>query len=71
MARKTINISLPPDIYSFVEARIAAGEYGSTSEYFRFLIKLDKQRLQDESRQERRREEAAQYGYQYHRRPRY
>jgi len=25
MARKTINISLPPDIYSFVEGRIAVG----------------------------------------------
>ena len=66
MARKIISISLPPEFYAFVEGRIRDLGHGSTSEYFRSLIREDYQRLNEGIRQQRRREEAEQFGSQAH-----
>lgn len=44
MGRKIFNISVPEALHTFVETRVLTGEYSSVSEYFRELIKLDKQR---------------------------
>lgn len=41
----TMNISLPDTLRDFVEAQIAAGGYGTTSEYLRDLIRREQQRL--------------------------
>jgi antitoxin ParD1/3/4 len=41
----TMNISLPDSLKSFVDSRIADGDYGSSSEYLRELIRKDRDRL--------------------------
>ncbi len=40
----TMNISLPPDLKVFVDGQVSEGQYGSTSEYVRELIRLDQDR---------------------------
>jgi len=42
--RTSINISLPPALKDWVEAQVAAGGYGTTSEFFRQLLRAEKQR---------------------------
>lgn len=42
----TMNISLPNELKSFVDARIKAEGYGSSSEYMRELIRRDRDREQ-------------------------
>ncbi|HPF35612.1 MAG TPA: type II toxin-antitoxin system ParD family antitoxin [Candidatus Krumholzibacteria bacterium] len=37
----SINISMPDQMREWVEAQVAAGRYGNTSEYFRHLIRKD------------------------------
>lgn len=37
----SINISVPEQMREWVEAQVAAGRYGNTSEYFRHLIRKD------------------------------
>jgi len=63
MARKIMTISLPPDFHSFVEGRVRSLGLGSTSEYFRSLIVQDHKKVQEEMRQQRRREEAERFGH--------
>ena len=41
----TMNISLPDTLKSFVDAQVADGGYGSSSEYVRELIRRDQDRL--------------------------
>jgi putative addiction module CopG family antidote len=48
MGRKIINISVPPELHAFVQDRVEAGNYGSISEYFRELIRLDQRRELEE-----------------------
>lgn len=40
----TMNISLPDALKSFVDERVAAGGYGTASEYVRELIRKDQDR---------------------------
>ena len=40
----TLNFSLPDDLKKWIEAQVAAGGYGNTSEYIRELIRLDQKR---------------------------
>lgn len=42
----TMNVSLPEDLKSFVDSQVNDGNYGSTSEYVRNLIRRDHGRLQ-------------------------
>lgn len=41
----TMNISLPETLKSFVDEQVARGDYGSSSEYIRELIRRDQDRL--------------------------
>ncbi len=42
----TMNVSLPDELRSFVDAQVNEGNYGSTSEYVRELIRRDHDRRQ-------------------------
>jgi len=42
----TMNVSLPDELRSYVDEQVNDGEYGSTSEYVRDLIRRDKNRQQ-------------------------
>jgi len=42
----TMNISLPDALKDFVDAQVAQGGYGTSSEYVRELIRKDQDRLQ-------------------------
>jgi len=42
----TMNVSLPEELKSFVDAQVNNGTYGSTSEYVRELIRNDHDRRQ-------------------------
>ncbi len=42
----TMNVSLPDDLKRFVDSRVDHGNYGSTSEYVRDLIRRDHDRRQ-------------------------
>jgi len=42
----TMNVSLPDELRSFVDAQVSEGSYGSTSEYVRELIRRDHDRRQ-------------------------
>lgn len=48
MQMKSINISLPEAMRSYVEERVAKGGYGTLSEYFRELVRLDRKRKAQE-----------------------
>ena len=37
--RKVINISLPVKMASFVQSEVEAGDFASTSEFFRYLLR--------------------------------
>ena len=39
--RKVINISVPEPMERFVKCRVDNGDFGSVSEYFRYLIRTD------------------------------
>lgn len=43
----TMNVSLPEELKAFVDSQVSRGEYGSTSEYVRDLIRRaqDRERL--------------------------
>ena len=42
----TMNISLPDSLKAFVDEQVSRGGYGSSSEYMRYLIRKDQDRLQ-------------------------
>ena len=44
----TLNFSLPERLKKWVEAQVAAGGYGNTSEYIRELIRMDQRRKEQE-----------------------
>ena len=48
MPVKSINISLPDAMRSYVEEQVAQGSYSTVSEYFRELIRLDQKRKAQE-----------------------
>ena len=41
-----MNVSLPDDLKGFVDSQVSQGNYGSTSEYVRELIRRDHDRRQ-------------------------
>lgn len=41
----TMNISLPETLKSFVDTQVSDGDYGSSSEYLRELIRKEKDRV--------------------------
>ena len=43
--RASLNISLPQPMKDWVEAQVAAGGYGTTSEFFRHLLRAEQHRL--------------------------
>ena len=45
----TLNISLTDEMRAYVDERIASGRYGSASEYFRELLRLDQERAEREA----------------------
>ena len=52
MSRQTMSFALPESMREYIDARVAAGNYGNTSEYIRDLVRRDqeeqaKKRLRD------------------------
>ena len=52
MSRQTMSFALPESMREYIDARVAAGNYGNTSEYIRDLVRKDqeeqaKKRLRD------------------------
>jgi antitoxin ParD1/3/4 len=45
---KTMNVSLPEAMKSFVEERLSSDGYGTISEYIRELIRADQKRREEE-----------------------
>ena len=43
MAMTSLNISLPDPLKSYVEERVASGDFGTPSEFIRNLIRQDKE----------------------------
>ncbi len=43
MAMTSLNISLPDPLKSYVEDRVASGDFGTPSEFIRNLIRQDKE----------------------------
>jgi antitoxin ParD1/3/4 len=41
----TMNISLPESLKSFVDSQVSDGDYGSSSEYVRELLRKEKDRV--------------------------
>lgn len=46
MARKTVTISLPPQLQAFLDSRVASGRYGSASEVVREGLRMLQEREQ-------------------------
>jgi len=47
--RASLNISLPEDMKDWIDAQVARAGYGTTSEYFRQLVREDQRRqMRDE-----------------------
>ena len=44
MSMTSLNISLPEALKEYVEGQVASGDWGSSSEYVRELIRQDKER---------------------------
>ncbi len=44
MPVKSINISLPDAMRTYIEEKVATGGYSSVSEYFRELVRQDQKR---------------------------
>lgn len=45
---KSMNISLPDSMRTYVESQVASGDYSSASEYFRQLVRADQKRQANE-----------------------
>ena len=41
MSRNTLSFALPEAMRTYIDARVASGHYGNTSEYIRELIRKD------------------------------
>ncbi len=41
MSRNTLSFSLPEAMRAYIDARVATGHYGNTSEYIRDLVRKD------------------------------
>ncbi len=47
MAMTSLNISLPDPLKAYVEEQVAAGDFGTPSEFVRSLIREDKEKRRD------------------------
>lgn len=45
---KSMNISLPESMRTYVEGQVASGGYSTASEYFRELVRIDQKRKANE-----------------------
>ncbi len=45
---KSMNISLPDSMRTYVESQVASGSYSTASEYFRQLVRADQKRQANE-----------------------
>ena len=45
---KSMNISLPDSMRTYIESQVASGSYSSASEYFRQLVRADQKRQANE-----------------------
>jgi antitoxin ParD1/3/4 len=52
MSRQTMSFALPDSMRDYIDARVASGNYGNTSEYIRDLVRRD----QDEQARKRLRD---------------
>jgi antitoxin ParD1/3/4 len=43
MSRNTMSFALPESMRDYIDARVAAGNYGNTSEYIRDLVRRDQE----------------------------
>jgi len=43
MSRNTMSFALPEPMRRYIDARVASGTYGNTSEYIRDLVRKDQQ----------------------------
>lgn len=43
MSRNTLSFALPETLRTYIDARVATGNYGNTSEYIRDLIRKDQE----------------------------
>jgi antitoxin ParD1/3/4 len=43
MSRNTLSFALPESLRTYIDARVATGHYGNTSEYIRELIRKDQE----------------------------
>lgn len=43
MSRNTLSFALPEALRTYIDARVATGNYGNTSEYIRELIRKDQE----------------------------
>ena len=43
MSRQTMSFALPESMRAYIDNRVAAGNYGNTSEYIRDLVRRDQQ----------------------------
>jgi antitoxin ParD1/3/4 len=43
MSRNTLSFALPETLRAYIDARVATGNYGNTSEYIRELIRKDQE----------------------------
>ena len=41
MSRNTLSFALPESMRAYIDARVASGHYGNTSEYIRDLVSKD------------------------------
>lgn len=41
MSQNTLSFALPPAMRSYINTRVASGQYGNTSEYIRDLVRKD------------------------------
>lgn len=41
MSRNTLSFALPETMRAYIDARVASGHYGNTSEYIRDLVRKD------------------------------
>lgn len=46
--RASLNISIPEEMREWIEKQVARGGFGTTSEYFRQLVREDQRRLMRE-----------------------
>jgi antitoxin ParD1/3/4 len=44
-----LNVSIPPALKSWIDARVAEGRYSSASDYVRDLVRRDQDAAQDET----------------------